>query len=890
VTVELGRPGAAFALEPGALTVESIRVMRGASYFSGGPVVIFRVNLGAYDEVFSDALEGFGARLAATVPSLIEHHCSEGRRGGFLERVRRGTLLGHITEHVAIELQTLAGMDVAYGKTRSTTEQGVYNVVFRYFDEVAGVSAGIAAVNLVNTLVAGGDFDVSAVVGTLVAIREERMLGPSTAAIVAAASERGVPWLRLDAYNLVQLGTGRWLQQVRATVTSRTPAIALETADDTLLTLRMLADAGVPVVQAVCTDAVEEAVQVAARWDVPAVVTPREGADERAVSVDVVGEAAVRRAVAQAQAVDRQVLLYPTAPGSAFRLLVIGGRLVAAARMERPRVIGDGRATVGELVERLNAEPERAVGDKGPLTRVAPDERLEAYLAEQGLDLDTAPAAGTVVWLAATGSLRTGGAAHDVTDHVHPMNRYLVERAARTIGLDVAGVDLMCPSIARPVLEGGGAVTAVRGAPDFRPHLMPVSGRPRDPAGALVETLLPSDQPSRAPIVSVTGTAGKTTTVNLLAHCMQQMGQTVGMTSTEGLFVGGRRLLAGDMTYPEHVALVLKDRSVDSVVLETSREGILRAGLGYELADVGVVLNVHDDHVGADDIQLLEDLAYAKSVVAEQVYDDGLAVLNADQELVLEMRDRVTSRLALISVDYWNEVVQEHLRDDGLAVVVDGPDLVILDGSRREPVVRVEDVPLAFGGAARQSFENLAAAAAALYGLGLSVDAIRHGLLTFRPDSHTLPGRMNLIELGDRGRALVDYAHNRAAYERLAEFLADQPEAVAVAALDAPGDRPDHEITELGRLAAQAYATVVLYEDADLRGRRPGEIAALLRQGALAGGLDEAQVLVADSPEAAWDLVLDRVAADTLAVILTERGAAAVERVLGRIRRGGSEP
>ena len=882
MTVELGLSEAAFELQPGALKVESIRVMRGANYFSGGPVVIFRVNLGAYDEVFSDAIEGFGARLETTLPSLIEHHCSVGRRGGFLERVRRGTLLGHISEHVAIELQTLAGMDVAYGKTRSTSEQGVYNVVFRYFDEVAGVSAGIAAVNLVNCVLTGGEFDVDEVVRTLVAIREERMLGPSTAAIVSAAEERAIPWLRLDTYNLVQLGTGRWLHRVRATVTSRTPAIALETADDTLLTLRMLADAGVPVVQAVCTDAVEEAVELAAHWDEPVVVVPREGSDERAVSIDVSGEAAVRRAVQRAQDRDPQVLLYPRVAGSSFRLLVIGGLLVAAARMERPRIVGDGHATVAELLERFNAEPGRAVGDKGPLSTVSLEASLLGYLEEQGWEPSAVPPADAVVWLAATGSLRTGGAAHDVTDQVHPMNRYLAERAARTIGLDVAGVDLVCPNIARPVLDGVGAVIGVRGAPDFRPHLMPLEGCSRDPATALLETLFPGDQPTHVPVFSVTGTVGKTTTVNLLAHCLQQAGHTVGMTSTEGLFVGGRLLMAGDMTYPEQVALVLKDQSVDSVVLETSREGILRAGLGYEVADVGIVLNVHDDHVGADDIQLLEDLAYAKSVVAEQVRDDGLAVLNADQELVLEMRDRVRSRLALISLDYWNEVVQGHLSEGGLAVVVDGPDLVILDGPQREPVVRLADVPLAFGGAATQSFENLAATTAALYGHGLSVEAIRHGLLTFRPDSHTLPGRMNLLELGERGRVLVDYAHNRAAYERLAEFLGKLPETTAVAALDAPGDRPDHEIVELGRLAAQTYAAVVVYEDVDLRGRRPGEVSELLERGALAGGLDPERILIADSPEAAWDEVLDRLTAGTLGVILTERGAAAVEHVLRR--------
>jgi len=878
-----------YPVNPGPLTLLRESVLRGANYFSGGPVAVLRVDLGEYEEVFTDAIPGFYAKLRAAVPTLEEHHCSEGVHGGFFLRVDRGTLLGHVTEHVAIELQSLAGMDADYGKTRSTTEQGVYNVVFRFLDEEAGLVAGRTALNLVNAMLEDRPFDVDAAVAALVEIRERRMLGPSTQALVDEAARRGIPWLRMDEYNLVQIGTGRHARRLRATITSHTRALAVDTVDDKLLTASMLADAGVPVPDTRRVVDVDEAAAFQRRLGAPIVLKPRSGQLGRGVTVGARGPQEIARAFALAEAEgEGEVLAQPLVEGDTFRLLVVDRRVVAAARLRPPAVIGVGERTVAELVDELNRDPLRQVGDKTPLTVIEIDEQTLRLLAEEGLAPESVLEAGRRVALQVSPSLRLGGAAADVTDQVHPDTLFMAERAARVLDLDVAGVDVIARDLGRPLADSGGVVVEVNAAPDLRPHLLPVEGEPRAVARPIVDWLLPEGGPVRIPILSVTGTAGKTITANLLAHCLRREGQVTGLTTTDGLFIGDRCLLRGDMTFPEQVTLVLTDPTVDCAVLETSREGILRRGLGYEWADVGIVLNVHDDHVGADDITRLDDLAYAKSVVAEQVYEGGAAVLNADQELVLEMAGRSGGRLVLFTADPDNQAVAEHVAGGGTAVMLEGDLIVVAAGAERRDVAAVADIPLLLGGKARLMLDNVLAAVGALLANGLSFDAVRRGLMSFRPDPHTLPGRMNLIDLR-RGRVLLDYAHNPAGFRGLADLLRHFGERKA-AALDAAGDRADEEIVELGRLAGETYDELFLYEDPDRRGRGRAETLILLQQGVASSGFPAESCRLCDTPRAAWLAALERCGPDAMAVILTERSHAALELIeafdAGRLDRG----
>ncbi len=862
-----------YQVEPGPLKVLSLNAMHGANYFSAGPVVVLRLDLGEYDEVFTDSIPGFAEKLKTALPSLASHHCSVGEPEGFFTRVRQGTLLGHVTEHVAIELQTLAGMDVSYGKTRSTTVPGVYNVVYRFFDELAGIYAGKAAVSLVNSLLLGRGFDVGRAVASLVQIREIRMLGPSTAAIVAEAESRGIPWLRLDEYNLVQLGTGKHQKRIRATITSDTGYLGVDAADDKILAMMLLRDAGIPVPETRAVDNAEEAVEFFRRLGRPVAVKPLEGSLGRGVTLGAGDEKSVRRGFEWAARLGGKVILQPFLPGFTYRLLVIGHRMVAAVRQRPPEIVGDGVRTISELVEQLNRSPDRQVGDKAKLTKVEIDEITLRILEEGGLTLGSVLPPGRRLALKNSGSLRLGGEAADVTDQVHDDNRFLAERASRVIGLDVAGIDMVAEDIGKPLFDEG-AVIEVNAAPDFRMHLQPSSGRPRQVAAPFLDLLFPDKAGTRIPIISVTGTLGKTTAVNLISHCLRLARLQVGMTSTEGLYISGRRLMSTDCTFPQHVALVLKDPTIDCAVLETSREGILRRGLGYQWADVGVVLNMHDDHVGSDDIRHIEDLAYAKAVVAEQVYPQGRAVLNADNELVMNMAERVKSRLLLFSRNPDNPRLRSHILKGGEAVVLSGEDAVLFRDGDQWRLFDITELPLSYGGRAEMNYDAILGAAGALAAYGLSLERIRFGMKSFYPDLRMLPGRLNLLAVRDF-QVLVDYAHNRESFLCLEKFLGHFPE-VKVGVLDAAGDRSDAEISALGSLAAGMFDHLVLYEGHDTRGRPPGRITELLRQGAAGAGKPYGKIEIFLEPEMAWRAGLEKGRPGTMVVILSGRG----ERVI----------
>lgn len=855
---------------PGPLKKRSLKVMTGANYFSGGPVVVLRLALGAYDEVFTNEIPGFYDKLKAILPSLHHHHCSVGKEGGFFIRVQRGTLLGHVTEHVAIELQTLAGMDVAYGKTRSTSEQGVYNVVFRYLDELAGLYAAHAALNLVNSLLAGRAYDVPAVVRELVTIREMRLLGPSTQAIVDEAQERSIPCFRLDAYNLVQLGTGRHQKRVRATITSDTSLIGVETADNKYLTTIMLQDAGIPVPRTVIVDSADQAVAFCRDARRPITLKPRVGYKGKGVSNNLESPAQVRAAYAWAGNYDRRIMAQHTIQGHIYRLLVIGFRFVAASRLEVPCVHGDGKRTVKELIELLNQDPDRGPGDKLPLSRVRVNALTRHILHSRNLKQDSVLPPGACLQLKTSANLHEGGVSHDVTAEVDDGIKRMAERAARVIGLNVAGVDIVAPSVGASLTESGGKVIEINAAPDFRMHLMPKHGQKKNVAAPLVDMLFPPKQPKRVPLISVTGSVGKTITVKLMQHILQTSGYTVGMTSSDGLFVGDTCIRPGDQTYPEEVALLLRDPTIDFAVLETGREGILRRGLGYNLADVGVVLNLSEEHVGCDDISCIEDLAYAKSVVAEQVYEEGYAVLNADHELILEMEKRLYCPMALFTCREPGDTIRRHVDAGGLAAWFDRGDLLLFDNRDRRFVISDREMPMTFDGTAGLNHGNILAAVLALYAWGLPLEEIRAGLKSFRMDM--LPGRLTFLPTAS-GTLLLDHAHNRLGFEGLMDFIQNQRDP-AVGIITVPADKADADILTLGALAARTYDELVFYPPAGNAAK--GRVTDLLAKGAAQAGAQTDRRL---EPDQALQAVRDYLEAGRFVVYVTPEPVSALAKL-----------
>jgi len=843
-----------------SLRILETRILRGPNYWAREPVVRQLVDLGSLEEFPSNMIPGFTDGLVELLPSLEDHACSLGRRGGFVTRLKEGTWAGHVAEHIALELQNLAGTDVRHGKTRSAGPYGQYNVIFEFREETVGVEAGRMAVALVNHLVdpVVAPFDLEAELEGLILLAERSAFGPSTQALIDEAISRDIPFIRLDRHSLVQLGQGVHQQRIRATMTSRTSAIGVDVASDKSLTNRLLDSAGLPVPRADVVDNEDDAVAVARRLGFPCVVKPLDGNHGRGVHLDLRSDEAVRAAfhgaLAQSRAGDVVVESYVA--GKDYRCLVIGGKVAAIAERVPASVTGDGEHSVRQLVEIANQDPRRGIGHEKVLTRIKVDEAAEELVRAQGWELDGIPPAGTWIKLALTGNMSTGGTSIDRTIEAHPDNVEIAETAARIVGLDVAGIDFICPDIATPVRETGGAIVEVNAAPGFRMHTHPTEGEPQYVAKPVIDNLFPPGSAARIPIIAVTGTNGKTTTVRMIAHILKLMGRRVGMTSTDGIVVDGRMIKKGDMSGPKSAQMVLQNPTVDTAVFEVARGGILREGLGYDRNDVAVVTNVTGDHLGLGGIDSIGQLANVKGVVVEAVPRSGTAVLNADDAHVARMGRHCAGRVVYFTMatekgrDGFDRV-DGHLGRGGAAFCIEpGPegDLIVLRlGPRTMPVLYTHLIPATFGGRARMNVSNALAAAAAAWAAGAHLHDIRQGLRTFSTSFFQAPGRLNLIEIGGI-KVVIDYCHNVDGMRQLADFveqMVTEPEprgrtgkaasktngsrprtGRAIGVIGIPGDRRTEDQQEYGAIAATAFDEIYVREDRNLRGRASGETAA----------------------------------------------------------------
>ncbi|MGI8929520.1 MAG: cyanophycin synthetase [Candidatus Limnocylindrales bacterium] len=835
------------------------RVLRGANVWWRTPAIVMYVDLGALEDWPSNKIPGFNEGLMGLLPTLEDHACSLGRRGGFISRLVDGTWLGHVSEHVAIELQNLAGTEVHLGKTRGAGATGRYNVVYEYREEDVGVEAGRMAVALVNHLVSPeqAPFDFADAMDGLIRLAEREAFGPSTGALIDEAVSRDIPWIRLDRHSLVQLGQGIHQQRIRATMTSRTGAIGVDIASDKGLTNSLLSSAGLPVPKAEVVQSEDAAVAAAARIRYPVVVKPLDGNHGRGVSLDLRTEEDVRRAypIALDESRRRDVVVESYVTGNDYRMLVIGGKLAAVAQRVPAGVTGDGRHTVRELVDLENADPRRGIGHERVLTRIRVTQAAEELVAKQGLTLDDVPAKGQRVQLASTGNMSTGGTAIDRTREAHPDNIEIAETAARIVGLDVAGIDFIAPDITVPVREQGGAIVEVNAAPGFRMHTNPTEGEPQYVAKPVIDLLFAPGSNARIPIISVTGTNGKTTTVRMIGHILKLMGRRVGMTTTDGIVVDGRLIRKGDMSGPRSAQMVLQNPSVDTAVFEVARGGILREGLGYDRNDVAVVTNVTGDHLGLRGVETMSQLAHVKSVIVDAVPRAGTAVLNADDPLVARMARQCRGTVVYFSMAAPGteaaDRIDGHCGRGGAAMIVqpsdDGELVVLRHADRTLPLLYTHLIPATFGGRARMNVANALAAAAAAWAAGAHLHDIRQGLRTFTTSFFQAPGRLNQLDVNGY-KVILDYCHNVDGMRRLAEFVdllmrpvdgePGEPERgdrraspKAIGVIGIPGDRRDDDHHEYGRLAGHAFDVVVVREDKNLRGRKPGEGADLVLAG-----------------------------------------------------------
>lgn len=879
------------------MRVIETRVYRGPSPYGYRPVIRMTLDLEDMEQHPSASIPGFNQALVEMMPTLQEHGCSYAEPGGFIRRLSDenrdgtyGTWMGHVLEHVAIELQCLAGTPVTYGKTRSVKDQpGVYHVIYSYTEEQVGVEAGELALKLIRSLLPPeypsalepevlASFDFVAERDDLIARAQDIVLGPTTASLVNEARRRDIPAIRLDDQSLVQLGYGKYQQRIRAAVTSKTSNIAVETASDKELTIQLLSDVGIPTPRHRRVRSAEEAAEAAEDLGFPLVVKPLDVSHGRGVSLNLNTVEEVVHAYQIAAEYSSSVLVETFLAGKDYRVLVINYEVVAVAERVPAHVVGDGKNTIRRLIEIVNSDPRRGFGHEKVLTKIKVTHQSELLLERAGYSLDTVLKEGEVFYLASTANLSTGGTAIDRTAEIDYTTREIARRAAMVIGLDIAGIDIITPDISRSLRDVGGGIVEVNAGPGFRMHIQPSQGQGRNVARPVLSMLFPPGMSARIPIVSITGTNGKTTTARMVAHILKMTGARVGLTTTDGIYIDGQLYLKGDMTGPWSAGIVLKDPTVDAAVLETARGGILREGLGFDSCDVGAVLNVSNDHLGLRGINTLEEIAMVKSLVVEMVRKNGASVLNADDELVVKMAEDAEGKLIYFSMhggESSSDLVKEHIAEGGTAVVlqqgVRGEMIAIYDAEQYIPLLWTHLIPATLEGKARHNIANALAATAIAYASGISVENIKQGLRTFTTTFFQAPGRLNVFD-EHPFRVIVDYAHNPAAFRAMHDLVAQLRPSYKriIGVMSAPGDRRDIDIRENGGIAGTMFDLLILKEDDNRRGRAIGEVAGMLRASAVAAGMPNEHIIDVFDELEATRYALSQAQAGDLVVVFAD--------------------
>ncbi|MFZ1260705.1 MAG: cyanophycin synthetase, partial [Chitinophagaceae bacterium] len=817
------------------MQILEIKVLKGPNYWSvrRTKLIQMKLDLEEKENMPTNKITGFRERLEKLLPSLYEHRCSVGKPGGFFERVDEGTWMGHVIEHIALEIQTLAGMDTGFGRTRTPDgeKEGVYYVVFSYMEEDAGLYAAKAAVRIAHSLIEGTEYDLANDIQQMREIREDTRLGPSTGCIVDEAAKRGIPYIRLNKASLVQLGYGVNQKRIRATIASTTSNIAVDIACDKEETKMLLEAAEIPVPRGTVIRTEEGMDAAIAKYGYPLVIKPIDGNHGKGNTTNITNRQQAIKAFEAAKAYSRSVIIERFLTGYDFRCLVINNKFICAALRTPASVVGDGIHNIQWLIDETNRDPRRGFGHEKVLTQITIDQFTQKMMDDAEITLDHIPSNGERVLLKPTANLSTGGTSTDVTDEVHPANIFMFERIARIIGLDICGIDVMATDLRTPVAENGGAILEVNAAPGFRMHIDPSEGLPRNVAEPVVDMLFPKGSAGRIPIIAITGTNGKTTTTRLTAHIAKSAGKKVGYTTSDGVYIQNQLMMKGDCTGPVSSTFVLKDPTVDFAVLECARGGILKSGLAFQNCEVAVVTNVAADHMGLGGIHTLEAMAKVKAVVPETVFPHGYAVLNADDDLVYKMKKDLKCNIGLFSMDENNPRIKAHCAENGLACVYENGYVTIMKGNWKIRVLPARDIPLTYEGKAVHNINNCLPAVLSSYLFrDITIDDIKTGLQTFIPSESLTPGRLNFFHF-KHFTMLADFAHNPHGLKLLCDFVSKLDYPIKIGVISGTGDRRDEDIRELGEISARYFDEIIIRCDKNLRGRTAEEIIELLQQG-----------------------------------------------------------
>ncbi len=885
---------AASELTPKPMEVVSAKVYRGPHLYSSLPMIQIQFDLGTLEEWPTNRIVGFADQLTVLLPGLKEHGCSYGEAGGFVRRMNEGTWLGHVIEHVAIELQSQVGMRVTRGKTRSVKGRpGVYNILYCFVDEALGLAAGRLAVELINSLlpdhlrgisgldeICEGEAFTDLVTGVerLSNLAADRAFGPTTASLIHEAERRHIPWQRMDDSSLILLGHGKHQKRIRASCSDLTSEVGTEIAADKDLTKLLLDQAGLPVPRGKLVRSADDAVRAAEDLGYPVVTKPLDGNHGRGVNIDLQTEADVRWGFEQACEHSRTVIVERYFTGADHRILVIGGQVVAVAKRVPAHVVGDGSRSIQALIEEVNRDPRRGEGHSSVLTRIDVDDCVQRFLEMSGLTIDSVPAAGQEVYLRPTANLSTGGTAIDRTDEIHPENALIARRAAQIVGLDIAGIDFVGPDIAQPVSKTGGGIIEVNAGPGFRMHLEPFQGRARNVARPVLDMLFPEGSTGRIPIFAITGTNGKSTTARMLNHILRHAQYHVGLTSTTGVYLDGQRVMTGDCSGPRSARVVLREPSVDAAVLECARGGILREGLAFDECDIAAALNVTEDHLGLKGVDTIQDLAAVKSVVVESVRRGGWSILNADNEHTAAMAEHAGGQICYFTLkdqEEWPQWLADHVHKGGRAInrqrMGEGWDIVIHEDNEAIYFMKVQDIPATFEGWAEFNVANALAAVAMAHCHRVPLNTIRAAMHDFSTSFEDSPGRLNIHD-GHGFRTILDYAHNPDGLRALGHLVTKMRSRHqrVIGMVGTAGDRRDSDIRQMGELAARLFDVLVLKEDDMLRGREPGTIAALMQQGATATGCSASCIYTVLPEDEATDFSLRLARPGDLVVLMAD--------------------
>ena len=811
---------------------------RGRNIYCHRPCLKMEVDLEGFKDIPSKDIKGFNESLVRLLPILKEHKCGIDEEMGFVKRLNEGTYLAHICEHICIALQNMIGLKGAYGKAREI-DGDLYYIIYEIEYEKTAIDIGKTAVMLINSLITGKEINIDECINRFKEILKREQLGPSTAAIVREAKKRNIPVLRVGDASIVQLGYGSTSKMVEATIGGNTSGIAIDIACDKLLTKELLYNQCLPVAEGVEIINPVQMLLEAERIGYPLVVKPRFGNQGKGVFVNLRNEKELINAYNTILKDYKDIMMEKYVVGKDFRVCVVDYEVVAVSRRIPPYVVGDGASSIDDLICKLNDDMRRGDGHEKPLTKVKVNEELINYISKHSYSLDSILKEGEKVFLRENANLSTGGIAIDFTDVICKENIEICKRAAKAVGLDVCGIDICCTDISKPI---DGAIIEINAAPGIRMHEHPYEGESRNVGGAIVDMLF-KEIPRQIPIISVTGTNGKTTTSRLISYILSLAGYKTGLTTTGGIYINNQCIDTGDTTGYSSAMTILTNREVEAAVLETARGGIIKKGLAYDLADVGIITNITSDHLGIDDIETMEELAFVKSLVVEAVKDEGYAILNADDKISVTLRDRIKSNVILFSKDKNNEHLAEHMKNGGYGVYISNEFMYVEKDGNIFPVIKIKDIKITLEGRLQYNIENAMAACAALIGLGVDYSIIRKGMQNFYLDEVHNPGRFNLYNLNNI-TVVLDYAHNIDGYRAVIEGVKKLDYKRLIGIIGVPGDRKNEDIINLGKISGKNFDCIYIKEDYDKRDRKEGEVASLLRKGVVESGFEEKNINV----------------------------------------------